>query len=50
MGKKCKKVSVSVNYMEHFLIFASTVVGYISISAFTSLVGIATGMAIPAIE
>ena len=49
MGKKYKKVSMSVNYIEHFLIFAFTVVGYIPISAFTSLVGIARGMAISAI-
>ena len=40
MIKKHKKVCTSVNYIEHFLIYASTNIGCISISSFTSLIGI----------
>ena len=39
MNKKYKKVCTTLNYIEHFLILASAVTGYISISAFVSLVG-----------
>ena len=39
MTKKHKKVCTTLNYIEHFLILASAVTGYISISAFVSLVG-----------
>ena len=38
MTKKHKKVCTTLNYIEHFLILASAVTGYISISAFVSLV------------
>ena len=40
MSKKHKKVCTSRNYIEDVLILASTITGCISISAFTSLVGI----------
>ena len=39
MSKKHKKVCTTLNYIEHFLILASTVTGCISISPFASLVG-----------
>ena len=35
-----KKVCMIPNYIEHFLILASTFAGYISIPAFASLIGI----------
>ena len=38
--RKHKKVCTTLNYIEHFLILASTITGYISISAFTSMLGI----------
>ena len=37
MSKKHKKVCATLNYIEHFLVLASTITGYISISAFASL-------------
>ena len=40
MSKKHKKVCTTLNYIEHVLILASPVTGCISISAFTSLIGI----------
>ena len=40
MSKKHKKVCTPLNCIEHFLILGSTITGCISISAFTSLVGI----------
>ena len=43
MSKKHKKVYTALNYMEHFLILASTITGCISISAFASLLGIPVG-------
>ena len=36
MGKKSKKVSTTLNYIDHLLILASAVTGCISISAFAS--------------
>ena len=39
-SRKHKKVCTTLNYIEHFLILASTITGYISISAFTSMLGI----------
>ena len=36
MSKKHKKVFATLNYIEHFLVLASTVTGCISISAFIS--------------
>ena len=44
MSKKHKKVCVTLNYIEHFLILASTITGCISISAFSSLIGIPIGI------
>ena len=35
---------VQLNYIEHFLILMSTVTGYISISAFASLLDICKGI------
>ena len=42
MSKKHKKVFTTLNYIEHFLILASTITGCISISTFASLIGIHT--------
>ena len=39
MSKKHSKVCTTLNYIEHFLILASTVTGCISIFAFASLIG-----------
>ena len=36
MSNKHKNVCTTLNYSEHFLILASTITGYISISAFAS--------------
>ena len=33
-------VCTTLNYIEHFLVVASTITGYVSISAFASLIGI----------
>ena len=49
MSKKHKKVCTTLNYIEHFLILASTTTGCISISAFASLIGIPIGIASSAI-
>ena len=40
MSKKHKKVCATLIYIENFLILASTITGYISISDFASLFGI----------
>ena len=40
MSNKDKKVCTTLNYIEYFLILASTITGCISIAAFTTLVGI----------
>ena len=37
---------MTVNYIEHLLILASTVTGYVSISAFTSSVGLTVDVVI----
>ena len=42
MSRKHKKVCTTLNYIEHFLILASTITGCISISGFASLLGIPT--------
>ena len=39
-SRKHKKICTTLNYIEHFLILASTITGCISISAFTSLLDI----------
>ena len=44
MSRKHKKVCTTLNYIEHFLIFASAIAGCISISAFVSLLGIPIGI------
>ena len=44
MSRKHKKVCITLNYIEHFLILASTITGCISISAFVSLLGIPIGI------
>ena len=44
ISRKCKKVCKTMNYIEHFLILASTITGCISISAFTSLLDITIGI------
>ena len=45
MGKKHKKVCITLNYIDHFLILASTITECISVSAIVSLLGIPTGIA-----
>ena len=49
MSRKHKKVCTTLNYIEHFLILASTITGCVSISAFASLVGIPIGITSSAI-
>ena len=49
MNKKHKKVYKVLNYIEHLPIFISTVAGFVSISAFASLVGIPIGITSSAI-
>ena len=46
---KHKKVCTTLNYIEHFLILASTITGCVSISAFASLIGIPIGITSSAI-
>ena len=49
MSRKRKEVCTTLNYIEHFLILASTITGCISISAFASLHGIPKGITSSAI-
>ena len=44
MSRKREKVCTNLNYIEHFLILASTITGSVSISNFASLYGIPTGI------
>ena len=44
MSKKHKKVSATLNYIQHFPILVSAITGCISISVFSSLVGIPIGI------
>ena len=44
MSKKQKNVCTTLNYIEDFLILASTITGYVSISPFASLIGILIGI------
>ena len=44
ISKKHKKVCTTLNYIEQVLILGCTITGYISISAFGSLVGISIGI------
>ena len=39
-SKKHKMICKTLNYIEHFLVVASTITGYVSISTFASLLGI----------
>ena len=50
MINKHKKVSATLNYIGSFLILASGVTEYISISAFTSLLGITIWITSSAIQ
>ena len=45
ISRKHKKVCTTLNYIEQFLILASTITRCVSISAFSSLVGIPVGKA-----
>ena len=49
ISRKHDMVSATSIYIEHFLIIASAVTGCISISAFTSLLGILIGITSSAI-
>ena len=49
MSKKHKKVCTTLNYIQYFLILASTSTGCVSISSFSSLIGIPIGITISAI-
>ena len=40
MSKNHKKIFTTLNYIEHFLILASTITGCFFISAFATLIGI----------
>ena len=44
MSRKHKKVCTRLNYIEYFLILASTITGCISIFEFASLIGILIGI------
>ena len=44
MSKKHKKFCMTLNYIEYLLILASVVTGCVSISAFSSLVGVPIGI------
>ena len=46
MSKKHKKSCTVLNYIEHLLILASAVTGWVSISAFALLVGISVGITV----
>ena len=50
MSRKPKKVCTTLNYIEQFLILASTITGYMSLSAFVSLFGVPIGITSSAIE
>ena len=49
MNKNHKKVCRVLNYTEHLLNFVSTVTWYVSISTYSSLVGIAVWITISAV-
>ena len=49
VSKKHKKVCATLNFIENFLILLSTITGCISISAFSSLIGIPIGITSSAI-
>ena len=49
MSRKHKKVCTTLKYIEHFLILASAITGFISIFAFASLLSILIGITSPAV-
>ena len=49
MSRKHKKFCTTLNYIENFLMLASTITGCISISSFASLLGIPRGITSSAI-
>ena len=49
ISRKHKKMCKTLNYVEHLLILASTIIGCVSISAFVSLDGIPEGITSPAV-
>ena len=50
ISKKHKMICTTLNYIEHFLVVGSTITGYVSISAFASLIGITMQTESPAIK
>ena len=50
MSKKRKIICTTLNYIEHFLILASTITGCISISAFAFLIGILIAITIKSVQ
>ena len=50
MSRKHKKACTNLNHMEHFLILGSPITGFISTSAFASLLGIPIGVTSSAIR
>ena len=50
MNEKYKKTCKYLNYVEHFLILASTATGYVSVSAFILLVAIPVGITSSVVE
>ena len=50
MSRKHKTVCTTLNYIQHFLILASTITGVVSISAFASLTGFPIGITSSAIR
>ena len=44
MSRKHKKICTTLNYIEHFLVLASAITGYISVAAFSCLLGIPIGI------
>ena len=50
MIRKHQKVCTTLNYIEHFLILASTINGCISVSVSASLLGIPIGITSSAIQ
>ena len=44
ISKKHKKIFVTLNYIEYFFILGSTIIGWVSMSAFASLIGMPIGI------
>ena len=49
MSQKHKKACKYLDYFKHFLLFITAVCGFVSISSFTSLVGVPVGIASSAV-